>query len=35
MSIILSDHDIEGQAMLLWAQISSEGWPDLFSLGFV
>lgn len=35
MSIILSDHDIEGQAMLLWAQISSEGWPDLFSLRFV
>ena len=32
---ILIDHDIEGQAMLLWAQISSEGWPDLFSLQFV
>jgi predicted nuclease of predicted toxin-antitoxin system len=35
MSIILIDHDIEGQAMLLWAQISSEGWPDLISLRFV
>jgi predicted nuclease of predicted toxin-antitoxin system len=35
MSTILIDHDIEGQAMLLWAQISSEGWPDLFSLRFV
>lgn len=35
MSIILVDHDIEGQAMLLWAQISSEGWPDLLSIQFV
>lgn len=35
MNIILIDHDIEGQAMLLWAQISSEGWPDLFSIQFV
>jgi predicted nuclease of predicted toxin-antitoxin system len=35
MSAILVDHDIEGQAMLLWAQISSEGWPDLFPLRFV
>jgi predicted nuclease of predicted toxin-antitoxin system len=35
MNTFLIDHDIEGQAMLLWAQISSEGWPDLFSLRFV
>jgi predicted nuclease of predicted toxin-antitoxin system len=35
MITVLIDHDIEGQAMLLWAQISSEGWPDLFSLRFV
>jgi hypothetical protein len=35
MITILIDHDIEGQAMLLWAQISSEGWPDLFSIQFV
>ncbi len=35
MSTILIDHDIEGQAMLLWAQISSENWTDLFSLRFV
>ncbi len=35
MITIIIDHDIEGQAMLLWAQISSEGWPDLFSLRFV
>lgn len=35
MSTILIDHDIEGQAMLLWAQISSEGWPDLFLIRFV
>ena len=35
MNTILIDHDIEGQAMLLWAQISSEGWPDLLPLRFV
>lgn len=35
MTTILVDHDIEGQAMLLWARISAEGWPDLLSLRFV
>jgi predicted nuclease of predicted toxin-antitoxin system len=35
MITILVDHDIEGQAMLLWADISSEGWPELFLLEFL
>lgn len=35
MNTILIDHDVEGQALLLWAQISTEGWPELFPLRFV
>jgi predicted nuclease of predicted toxin-antitoxin system len=35
LTTILVDHDIEGQAALLWAQITAKGWPDLFPLRFV
>ena len=35
MTTILVDHDIEGQAILLWARISAEGWSDLLSLRLV
>lgn len=29
---ILSDHDVEGQALLLWAVLAAEGWLDLLEL---
>lgn len=32
MVTILADHNIEGQALLIWRNISSEGWPELLSL---
>ena len=35
MSTILVDHDIEGHAMLLWAQINSENWSELIPLQFL
>jgi len=35
MTTILVDHDIEGQAILLWARISAEGWHELLSLRIV
>jgi hypothetical protein len=35
MITILIDHDIEGQAMLLWDSLSLEGWPDVLPLRFI
>lgn len=32
---LLIDHNIEGQAMLLWRLLSTEGWCDLLGLRFV
>jgi hypothetical protein len=35
MITILVDHNIEGQAMMLWRTLEREGWPELFPLRFV
>ena len=35
MITILVDHNIEGQAMLLWSTLSAEGWAELLSLRLV
>lgn len=35
MTTILVDHDIEGQAALLWQTLQDQGWPALFPLSFV
>ena len=35
MITILVDHNIEGQAALLWDTITEEGWSEFFSLRFV
>lgn len=35
MIAVLVDHDIEGQSMLLWSHICSEGWTDLIPVRFV
>lgn len=32
MIAILVDHNIEGQAALLWRQVMSEGWPSLIEV---
>lgn len=32
MLTILVDHNIEGQAMLLWGTLTAEGWPELLAL---
>lgn len=32
MVSILIDHNIEGQAMLLWGTLFAEGWPKLFPI---
>jgi hypothetical protein len=32
---ILADHNVEGQALLIWRNISSEGWPELLSLRMI
>lgn len=32
MTTILVDHNIEGQAALLWGTLHAEGWPDLLPL---
>ncbi len=34
MIYILSDHNIEGQSMILWGMMSAEGWPELLNLRF-
>jgi hypothetical protein len=35
MITILVDHNIEGQAMMLWRTLEREGWPELLPLRFV
>ena len=35
MTYILADHNIEGQAMILWGMLSAEGWPELLHLRLV
>jgi len=35
MTTILVDHNIEGQAALLWDTLIEEGWLEVFSLRFV
>jgi len=35
MTTILVDHNIEGQAALLWDTLVEEGWSEVFSLRFV
>jgi len=35
MIIILVDHNVEGQAAMLWGLLSAEGWLDLFPLRLV
>lgn len=35
MITILVDHNVEGQAMLLWGTLSAEGWPELLPIQFV
>jgi len=35
MTTILVDHNIEGQAVLLWDTLVEEGWLEVFSLRFV
>lgn len=35
MITILVDHDVEGQAMMLWATLSADGWPELLPLRFL
>ena len=35
MITLLVDHNIEGQAMLLWGMLSSEGWTELIPLKLV
>jgi hypothetical protein len=32
MTEFLADHNIEGQAELLWGTVASEGWVEIFSL---
>src|SRR5688572_27575239 len=31
---VLTDHDIEGQARMLWGALTAEGWPDILHLQF-
>jgi len=35
MAAILIDHNIEGQAMMLWRMLRKDGWSDLIPLEFV
>jgi predicted nuclease of predicted toxin-antitoxin system len=35
MTTILADHDIEGQAILLWDTLVTAGWLELFPIGIV
>jgi len=35
MTAILVDHNIEGQALILWGMLSAEGWPELLHLRLV
>lgn len=35
MNTILVDHDIEGQALVLWGALAAEGWLELRSLAMV
>lgn len=35
MIAVLADHNIEGQAALLWSALATEGWLDLVSLRLV
>jgi len=33
MITVLVDHNIEGQAIMMWGKLSAEGWTDLLSMG--
>ena len=35
MLTVLVDHNIEGQAEMLWQTLTREGWPGFFPLRFV
>ena len=35
MATILIDHNIEGQAMMLWRMLRKDGWSELVPLEFV
>ena len=35
MITVLVDHDIEGQAMMLWAALGADGWPEVFPIRFM
>jgi hypothetical protein len=35
VTVILADHNMEGQAALLWSTIAAEGWPALVPLEMV
>jgi hypothetical protein len=35
MTYILADHNIEGQAAILWGMLSAEGWSELLHLRLV
>lgn len=35
MSTILVDHDIEGQALILWGALAAEGWLEIYPLELV
>jgi predicted nuclease of predicted toxin-antitoxin system len=35
MAVILIDHNIEGQAMMLWRMLSKDGWSEMIPLEFV
>ena len=35
MTTILADHNVEGQALILWGALAAEGWLELFPLKLV
>jgi len=35
MSVILVDHDIEGQAVMLWRMLCADGWAELIPLDMI